>query len=408
MSQYDMNMFNEDVEDINNTINKPFFNVEVTPTRKCNMGCTYCFESIDVAKHQTNFTNPDDFVDSIIQKITALKNSDKFKELWGGINIGFWGGEPSLNPSFFDKVVKTFGMDSDVVFHIYTNGLNHKPIKSTIDWLCDNKLQPKFDIQISYDGSPINDLNRVTVGGKPTGHKPITSAMELASLGFKNVKLKATLEPKDFKYLNQVWDDYELLNKSFREEFGEDQYPIMYAPTIEHHNHGGESYNDVWQSEMLKIAKKEIQFYKETGMYLMGWIGASKTVCSAGKTMGTFDIDGKYYVCHGAMYSDDQEELQIASVNDTDEDFINKLIDKSNDIGSCSTDDIMPPECVDCSATYCAQCNVVEYSSGKAKASSDEWLDRWNTRGSDSNMCQYFKYFGKLDIAIKHKIRNGE
>jgi len=69
-----------------------YFSFEINITQKCTLACTYCFE--DFNKKLVDI-NPE-ILKEFESKIEYLINSEKFLNKYQGINIIFWGGEPTM------------------------------------------------------------------------------------------------------------------------------------------------------------------------------------------------------------------------------------------------------------------------------------------------------------------------
>ena len=139
------------------------FGLEVTTTEACNYQCKYCFERDHVPTEKI-------LTASIIQdKVGELFQAEWFSNQYSGIKLILWGGEPTINHSLCENLFNTFMHDKRVCFFVYTNG---SYIKKFLPILKDLKRKefiggtPKVNIQVSYDGNPIHDKNRLDKNGK--------------------------------------------------------------------------------------------------------------------------------------------------------------------------------------------------------------------------------------------------
>lgn len=368
--------------------------IELTTSALCDLNCTYCFEGEKVNKQRL-----EDF-DTLYAKIEELTNDPWFKENYNGFTFSFWGGEPTLNHGYIVKVMEHF-KDHPAIgqFHIYTNGFNFKNMSKIID----NVDTSKLHIQVSYDGKITNDIFRLTNKGTSTAEQVLNTFDKLAKRGI-DVAIKSTLPTTSIFSLYDTWLEFEELVNKYKE------YPnvkINFAPTIEyamgHTPFGGETDHAVakFEKQMKKIAKKEIEFYKEHGRFLCSWFGSSdgKTNCTAGASMMAVDVDGGVYACHGALYSPQKEDMKSATIFDTDFTEKVKTFADAHVPARHRINDI----CKGCVATYCAVCPVAVYDASKKTDHLDRWTDR-----CVNGLCKFYKAFGRLDRAVQHHINKLE
>ena len=76
--------------------------LELTTTALCDLDCTYCFEGQKTNKQKL------EKLDVVIKRIYELLESDWVTETYSGLNISFWGGEPTLNPGYVIKIMNEF------------------------------------------------------------------------------------------------------------------------------------------------------------------------------------------------------------------------------------------------------------------------------------------------------------
>ena len=106
--------------------NVKMYNIDLTLTDDCNFRCSYCFEE--------GFFNKKYFSDTdlFIKRVDEFLDSFFFKNNYNLLNIGFWGGEPTLNKKAINKIFKYYSRNGKVKFFIYSNG---SKIDSFIDLL---------------------------------------------------------------------------------------------------------------------------------------------------------------------------------------------------------------------------------------------------------------------------------
>lgn len=136
-------------------------------TEKCNLKCTYCFYGENYSQYakrkQFDLKLKDAYgvLEYLIPKWNSSLNISPEKEIF----IGFYGGEPLLNISFIENVVKYIHTVTKnkfkFKFAITTNGVL---LNKHINYLVKNN----FSLTISIDGNKKNNSYRVFHDGKPS------------------------------------------------------------------------------------------------------------------------------------------------------------------------------------------------------------------------------------------------
>jgi hypothetical protein len=228
--------------------------------------------------------------------------------------------------------------------------------------------------------------------------------MELYKKGIP-VTFKSTITPDHFKYLPEIWDDFnEIYTNLIAINPNTNGRPISYAPTIDYFNNYENINIEELEKAMISVAKKELEFYRKHKRFLTSWFEKERTFCMAGVTMTTVDISGEMYYCHGCLYkagsNERQEELRFASIFDTD--FVQKL--KWNfENRFLSRNEISTSECKECDASFCIRCNVLVYGRSEKESFQEKWYDFANQK----NLCEYFKMLSKIITAVQ-KIIGGQ
>ena len=297
------------------------YSIDLELTKNCNFRCRYCFEDFEGGMFKET--------DKFISRMRQLLDSNFFKSKYDLLNIGFWGGEPTLNPDVIRQVVDEFAENNRVKFFIYTNGYN---LTSIIDRLMKFKStvllggHPKFCIQISYDGRPIHDIYRFREDGALTSTSVRKNIEQLNELSIPNV-LKSTIAPDVFRYMSDAYlDIYSIFDKYRDKPFFKGH---NYLPTIEYYKVNSLAKTDVdryckeLEESLIKIAPYEIEHYKKYGEFLFSWFNNSKALCAAGKHIVAIDCFGKVFVCHGCFYSEDKQNHFLTELGD--DNFVDKL-----------------------------------------------------------------------------------
>ena len=362
---------------------------ELTTSALCDLDCSYCFEGA-----KTNPKRLDD-LDILIKRINETLDSEWTQKYYSGVQLSFWGGEPTLNYNYIIRLMKEFEQDERVSFHIYSNGFNRKNWEKLIAGIDPSKLE----VQISYDGKPIGDIFRVTNNGKPTSDIVLKNFDWFTSINFKSLYFKSTVPSKSIPNLYKTWLEFEQLHSRYVER---DNLRISFAPTLDYSmtprdEDERNSKIDIFKEQMLLIAKKEIEFYKKYGRHLCTWFAAgdSKVNCSAGMNMVAVDVDGKTYACHGTLYTPDKDLMRSSSI--FDDDFVEK-ISKFNDsfVPSVTSKN---PICESCVATTCLICPVASYELSKEK----DFFSRWGDK-QINGICSFYQTFGKIDRTVQNHL----
>jgi radical SAM protein with 4Fe4S-binding SPASM domain len=309
-------------------------------------------------------------------------NSEWFKSKFSSIKINFWGGEPTLNMEVIDKVTEAFTDDETVTFFIFTNGSN---IKELLPILL--RFRGRFDVQVSYDGEPVNYRRKTKSGSYTTDI--VLKAMQLLRINGIKFQIKSTIGYSDFHDLPEVWEDF----KSIRSRYGD---KIRYAVTVDYHHIEFEKYKDDIETALLEVAKKELKYHKENDRFLSNIFAATKKYCGCGKKMLTIDIDGKAYYCHGCIYSDKKDDFVFGSVED--DDFLDKI---KNNYKQFYNNQPVIDECETCSALACLRCNVTKYEDSLK----NEFNDKWYDYTSQQELCKYYMLAGKIGRAMLNVLK---
>ena len=252
--------------------------IDLEVTKDCNFACKYCIErtyfankdmSLDVASkalEKINFLN--DLVDSnkIYNPIYRVPNDIKFNE----INISYWGGEPTMNPEVINFLTTSLMDNKRVTFVIFTNS---KRLSEYYDLI--NKTNSHFDnsnrfrVQISYDGLPIHNANRIDTKGNMTGHLVRKNIQEMMDTDI-NFHLKSTIAFDDF---DKIYDSYmdicELSDECLSKRINIP--PLAYTPTIDYSPISYkkltgdilEEKKAIFKDQMIKIAQNELERLKQ-------------------------------------------------------------------------------------------------------------------------------------------------
>ena len=364
-----------------------YYSLEVTTTQKCDMACTYCFEGEELQNNKKQEID-------ISKAINDLLSSDKFNDIYDGITLDFWGGEPTLNSKLIFELIEEF-KNKPVDFFFYTNGFNAISLMNILYKFKEIGIGlNRFSFQISYDGIS-HDKERVDHQGNGTQQKVLATIKHVYKL-FPDVSfsIKSTLPIDELPRIIEHYDHYEELQKEIDW--------ITWQPTLEYTNKYliEQEFLDKLTKDFKILAKREIEFFKKNNRFLWNWFGTGeRAMCSAGMNISNIDLDGNLLVCHGALYSDKKEEFIIGNVKN-----ISDAVIASHERHKELFD--MPEQCKDCSATVCYQCPIINVDN------SDKSYDDAYHADPKSDLCSIYKSFGLIDRTVqkylgKKKDKNG-
>lgn len=373
-------------------VTKGEFSIEVTTTQECNLGCTYCFEGCGDNPDENYKLNKNilDF-DVVSEKIDFLLQDEEFNKRNDGIRLDFWGGEPTLNMSLIMQAFEKYLPNPKVNFYLSSNGYDIRGLLSLIQYLKDKDSLDRFQMQVSYDGRIKNPL-RLTLTGKDSTEKVRDNILKLLDTGVK-LGLKSTITAQMFPYLLDIWEDYNELYYLFKEK----KLSLVLAPTIDYYDNNNYSFEKEFEQSMLKIAKKELEFYKQNNRFLWKWFNGSKKECGAGTGISAIDVEGDVLVCHGGFYQDNKEELTLSSIYESNEKYRDSIFEFSDKLKEYNKGYKEPDYCFNCIATECMRCPVKKSEISNKEVLFDKWVDHSNQPG----LCKYFKIFGKIDRALQ-------
>lgn len=372
------------------------FHFDVNVTSKCNLACTYCSEGescgLSSSFEEPTSLHPDDLVKKVLEVDRAR---------YSGVNVYFWGGEAFTNWKFCKTVIDRLVDSRHVNFMFYTNGTYLKKYKKVLGQLGEklgrrlNNGQPRLHIQVSFDGEPINTMERHTKTGasqKMSDHV-YDSYLDLKSSGLNlTIGLKQTISARNFKHLFETW--------KWHYDRGE-----YYGPTPDTHGDDEKSEEAVAPKEyrrhlkdltmnMLKIAKFCLKNNIEPKRTFR-WFDKSRANCGAGMNYLSVDLDGKLYPCHGCMYRQRDDHLV-----GTFDDNLQKVIDDTRDKFQGHLMDFMKNpvlDCNNCDVDYCMKCPAGSFDSTESKKEKMPWEtegsygEKWQDHTANYQLCQVWK-----------------
>lgn len=396
---------------------KQKYNVDIITTDGCNLRCKYCVES-GFQGHTQKFKKVETTIlHKLGDKIDALLLNPWFNDGFDSVRVNFWGGEPTLNLEAMQYMLDRYADNDRVCFYVFTNAYNMEQflklyVKYKDVTVGDSYGEPKFGMQISYDGLPVQNIKRVTVNEKTTGDKVRENIIKCIDLKVP-VVLHPVITVDTFKNMFDCYLDYLDLYKYALSVYEKGQnFPrINYSPNLDYFNDNSNNfkleYFDDLYDNMLKIAEhmkneqiSRPNLFKMSGEFFP-WTSNFKqtSLCSVGTSITAMDGDGDFYFCHGAFFQSDPDTKQhfhIASVYDEDEKWISKIQQVSNDCSKHRTE--VPEKCTTCTTKMCLRCQVVSFARSEKKA----FWDRWTDYNASNFNCKLFNLITLYDKKIKH------
>ncbi|SVD63839.1 uncharacterized protein METZ01_LOCUS416693, partial [marine metagenome] len=269
--------------------------------------------------------------------------------------------------------------DKIVNFMFYTNGTylkKYKDILGKISGKLGNRLnnnRPRLHIQVSFDGEPINTMERHTKKGasqKMSDHV-YDSYLDFKKSGF-SIGLKQTISARNFKHLFETW--------KWHYDRGE-----YYGPTPDTHGDDPKSEDVVSLEEynrhlkdlaknMLKISKYCINNNIDPRKTFK-WFEKSRANCGAGMNYLSVDLDGKLYPCHGCMYRQRDDHL-LGSIKDNFQEVVDaSLVKFQGALKDFMTNGIL--DCNNCDADFCMKCPAGSFDNAEKKSPDNTYAEQW-------------------------------
>ena len=340
--------------------------VELTPTNACNCNCKYCFEQ----DHSQCTIDEKSQEKQISLLIELCENFDPLK--FNEVHIVFWGGEPMLNSGFIEQVVEATSKYKFVTYMMYSNGTLFNAYEDFIKNPIIANNNYRFEVQLSYDGSPHNEKMR--------GYNEddiLKTARLLFNAGFK-LSFKATLTFTMIKHFADAWQSY----KKLYDEFGDN---ARYSPTLDTTNFGiDDESKEEWKKQVIEVAKLEYKFIQKHGHSLISWYNPFyKSKCSCKLDYhAAINTNGDIYLCHGCFYSKHKDKFKLGSI-----DNIKTLYKVLQDNFSKSKNNF---KCMMCSAMFCNVCHI-------SCVDPNDYVNDWHMcKSSNQDRCWFFKYFSYI------------
>ena len=248
-------------------------------TRKCNLKCSYCFES---SEYRKKGNMPFEVAQRAIDTFFTNDYSD-----WV---IIFTGGEPLLNYDLIRRVVEYVNQKKlKVEYRIKTNTILLD--EAVMEYLIENN----FRIQVSLDGDKkAHNAHRKFADGRGTFDIVDSKIRDLLKYNYgNNITISGTVTHQTIKYID---DSYVQLN-SYNNIAHYDLKSVM--PNV--HDQYALSDKDYERAYVSNIKNSKYVHLKGTSLNRVWY----KNICGIGLWNITIDVDGKIYPCYRMCGSDE-------------------------------------------------------------------------------------------------------
>lgn len=363
--------------------------IDINTTSICNISCTYCSEGSDCNLSSLFMTKTHVSLEELFELIDKIDVRDEDFQLM------FWGGEPLVNWDYCKKIIEKYIDNERFIFCFYTNGtLIYKHIGEIIE-LSKKLSKERFYFLVSYDGEPVNSLARVDRNNKPTTYATL-NGIRFLKRNKVNYGTKATIEPKNFKYMFEAFLD--CISRGF-------EYKVT-VDTQSGDNHKYEYYSQFFPDLKASLAKIMKYIYdNKLPLETFEWFRPVRQTCNAGEDYFGIDVNGDIGTCHGCMYkcSDEHKITDVKSMLANPEPI--KVLDDMKLKFSPLNDQLAPngSECDTCTVVHCMSCATINYN----KSDKESYEDRWRDRKSNPMLCETYKisdeYYRALLYAVKKR-----
>lgn len=356
------------------------FGLDINATYKCNFRCGYCYEQCG-EKHSKFDKN---LIPDVLKLITNISNNRHFSENNSGIQLNFWGGEPTLNMPLIETIIEHTQYNREISYFIYTNGSN---IESIIDLYKKYNLnKTSFGLQISYDGQFLQDKYRRSAKDSPTSSLVMSSILRAIEekLPFS---VKSTIAYTEFEYLFPTFIEFVMLNEVSKDKLN---MPLIYSPSIDTFNTASSEEYEKYISTLTDSINKIYQYHEShfaNQRSIFSWLNPQRAVCAAGSNLLALDTNGDILTCHGCFYLEDRNAHVISNIRNLD--VVEKLAKWSQYHKQFVQ--VMPLQCLNCETTICIKCNAHVYNQSKLTGYVSKWTDY-----TQSAPCFFFKHIGNI------------
>lgn len=290
----------------------PITSVSLLVTENCNLGCKYCYEVNSSGHKQNNMDKK-----TAARLVEFLFEEAKKPNANNHINIGFFGGEPTLNIDVIDFVCD-YGRDlaAKNKINFSTGMITNATIMNKQLYNIIRKHRDVFQsCQLSIDGKQhIQDSYRVYKNG--TGSfKTIEKNIKYFKELFKdNLNIHGVLNKESIGYLYESYYFFKYEWGVKRLWFLPAKDPNFTIDDVEKYKEQlGLIYEDVLKNVIKTKSIKEVEYYAPLDRILRNSQTRCKP-CGAGTNYVCVTANGEIYPCHHIYYVDTKKETKIGDI----------------------------------------------------------------------------------------------
>jgi len=303
-----------------------------------------------------------------------------------------------LNIKAIRYLTDRYKTNSRVVFCVFTNAFKADKLFDIItetNTYTTNIEQHKFSIQISYDGLPIQNLNRVSSTGSETGEVVRANILKAIDMNLP-ITIHPVITPDAFKLMYEAYLDFRDIVK-YQKRKNSDR-AIGYNPFPDYFNDLSKTWKPEYIDDLYNSLEKILKKEKVDGVSYFGWNTNKqrRALCSVGVDIIAMSIDGRFYKCHGAFFSDfENREKHYVTTVDEDHNTWVKTIKKVN-LEHQKYHFVEPDKCKSCDADFCLRCQIAAHKF----SDKEDYFDRFTDYNSNNFACKMFN----LMTLFKQKI----
>lgn len=356
-------------------------------TNNCTFRCNYCIQEQHKDYHAERLIRRYEFED-------LIKFIEKSFDIAETVIISLWGGEPTLDTNYIIKLVDYFNKPeyyNKIRFWMSTNGyrinkilnyINQPKIKNNI---LSNGI-PYFIIQISYDGEPLNTLNRKSLDGNPNCSDEVRKTIQFLKDNDIYFIINSIITIDKAEYIYESYCDvtnnikpegFHMALDNRDDNFELDEYIDSKLPIL--------------AEQLQKVAEKEKEYvlsvYKDDNIPENPFkydIFNNKYICNDDMPHFAIGLDGCVYDSAKSLCSKEKNLHIIGNI--TNLNLVYTLQNKRNILNNSLY--YISKECLNCDTTYCIMCHFTSYMASKKK----NYLERWFDFAAMKQKCRIYKY----------------